>query len=615
MPYIFKMTRGGRRGTGRSGAWTRSQTNRNNLNQNPLNETVLSNNALSESGAIGGQDVLQPSGNMEDELRNEIRRAEDGLKKIQAEKDKIQNDAVSVEQVKSMIDHSIEAQTERLTAMFNTVLIDQLAAFRTPPSAVGFPRTNQQLPPPLYRDSNYEVHIPRLDTSIPTNPSNASESFDNRLPSFNNSLNLEYREEASNQNPSLRNQRLGSTQSTNPTVTQNVRFANPMARIPEQNVPGPHSDQLSNAAFANQRPNYQYGPPPNIGRSQPEPNRNPDPVPQPPPIPEQNVPGPHSGQFSYPAFVNPRPNYQYGPPPNIDRSQPELNRHPDPVPHPPYGYYPNYPPPKNGLHNWDLKYDGSSSVERFIMKVDIIRRANHLQWPYVVGNFHCLIKKPADRWYWSWVYAKQIEGVEITWEVLRHALISHFSSAQTDEDVTRLLNDKRQKPSEKFAEFFEEFMGIHDCLKIPKSDAELIAILKRNVNNRLFNLVYNFQARDVDSFRVMVQRVENDLDRRYQAYPFASQQKPKEYKKINEISQEYESETEDTTDAIQVNELRVTGQGQRDNNNSRNNRRPVPRELHCFKCGHPGVTVPNCPKCNRPENESESVKFGDSHSL
>lgn len=203
------------------------------------------------------------------------------------------------------------------------------------------------------------------------------------------------------------------------------------------------------------------------------------------------------------------------------------------------------------------------------------------------------------------MYAKQIEGVEITWDILREALISHFSSAQTDEDVTRLLNDKRQKPSEKFADFFEEFMSIHDCLRFPKSDSELIAILKRNVNNRLFNLTYNFQATDVDSFRVMVQKVENDLDRRYQTYPFASQ-KSREYKKINEISHEDEIEAEDKTDDLRVDEIRVTGQGYRDNNNGRS-RRPSSKELHCFKCGYPGVTVPNCPKCNPQENQHESV--------
>jgi hypothetical protein len=64
-----------------------------------------------------------------------------------------------------------------------------------------------------------------------------------------------------------------------------------------------------------------------------------------------------------------------------------------------YAYY-TYPPIQNpmftkrgDLSTWDLKYDGKTSIKRFIVKVDIIRKSNNLSWEYVVSQFHCLIKK------------------------------------------------------------------------------------------------------------------------------------------------------------------------------------------------------------------------------
>lgn len=470
---------------------------------------------------------------------DEARRAAKGLQFINAQKQSEaevnQGGMVPLSHVQAMINSGIEAQTERLTLLFNKAIIDQFASMKTPEHRFGIPidnpRGTYRHPQPRYRSSDYEDHLP-----LPSTPNFRGDSNESRIRVDSNALPNQESVSDPIGAPNLRQQ------------SNNVGsfFPDPRNSHPQQSNPI-------------------HRPPQNQGRQNLNPNCQ-------------------------------HEHFQAPPNPYVVYPQPQ----------------PMYYPPKNALHNWDLKYDGTSSVERFILKVDIIRKANNLTWPYVVGNFHCLIKKPADRWYWSWVYSKQIEGVEITWEILRNALVSHFSSAQTDEDVTRLLNDKRQKPAEKFTDFFEEFMSIHDGLRVPKSDVELITILKRNVNNRLFNLTYNLQASNVDSFRIMVQKVEHDLDRRYQMYPFTTQ-KFKDFKKVNELTHEDDEPEEELNDEdIRVDELRVTGQGHRDNQSR--NRPPNPRELHCYKCGFPGVTVPNCPKCNPQENGFESAKFGDSHS-
>lgn len=543
----------GRRGRGSFNRVTRSQ----GLSLPANSETSMDLHVSEEE--LAGFNMSDPNANpmnlraeilqAEEELRKaneatatqaeEASRAAKGLQFIDTQKQRTavnHGDMVPLSQVQAMIDSGIEAQTERLTHLFNQVIIDQFASLKTPERRFGIPLDNprgtSRYPQPRYRSSNYADHLPR-----PSTPNFRGDSNESRIQVDSNALPNQESVSDSNVAPNLQ------PQSNNPDNAGSF-FPDPRNSHPQQS--NPMQGHRQNHGRQNMNPNCQH---------------------------EQ---------------------FQAPPQPYMVYPQPQ----------------PMYYPPKTALYNWDLKYDGTSSVERFILKVDIIRKANNLTWPYVVGNFHCLIKKPADRWYWSWVYSKQIEGVEITWEILRTALVSHFSSAQTDEDVTRLLNDKRQKPAEKFTDFFEEFMSIHDGLRVPKSDVELITILKRNVNNRLFNLTYNLQATNVDSFRIMVQKVEHDLDRRYQMYPFATQ-KFKDFKKVNELSHEDEAPEEELNEEdIRVDELRVTGQGQRDNQSR--NRPPNPRELHCYKCGFPGVTVPNCPKCNPQENEFVSAKFGDS---
>lgn len=560
--------------------------------------------------------ITRPTnGTSEEEI--EIERARRGLQTINDERQRFvrssnEKDMVPLGQVQQMIDASIETQTERLKAMFNTVLVDQLAAFRTPEhNALGFPTSsssNRKTPPRhVFNDSNYENHLgrpsgevilpprgshnlPDLESANQSRPSVYSNqpSGEPSIPSQNTTQNLMSGDDQSSQRHASSVQQPRGPQNTyafqrnealliQPQVHHTMYAQYPQPRYPNA-FSGEFHPQGQHPSVPQCHPQGQYPP------AQFHPHVQYQPAP-----PGNHGPQPYADPSSHP--VNPN-SEEYSRAQGIPREN-----HPYPYEH------------KRGLNHWELKFDGSTSVEHFIVKVDIIRRANNMTWPYVVGQFHCLIKKPADRWYWSWIYSQQRQNVVVTWDLLKNALIRHFGSIQTDEEITRLLNDKRQKPSEKFSDFFEEFMTIHDGLRVPKSDGELITILKRNICNRLFPLTYNILANDVDTFRILVSRVENDLERRYQSYPY-NNQKFKDGKRVNEIVQEEFSDSNEQE--VCVDELRArNGRMENKNRNSHSG-----KELHCYKCGYPGVTVPTCPRCQDSENPLESGSHvGAHHSL
>lgn len=571
-----------RRRTGRRGAvnigstasppMTRSRSAINNVHssslENPANQQEDPNSHFSDS-ATGAQAGAYP--NIPEDMVTEVFRAQQGLDQIQvsrrSENGNVSSESVSASQVQKMIEESMQAQTERLTAMFNRVVIDQLSAFRTPPHSFGVPSAPfnenvQRRVPPQFNDSSFENNLPRPSaaTGLAHN-SSSNEAF-------------------SDYPPSGQGREFSRFQVNQPAVQFNI----------QRNTPA--NEQEVSMTFQNPRPTQAR-----LDHAQVQQNTYMIPNPTVAHHPSETREGGHANSqrnpLNNPRLPQDRTSQSRREAVDTTSNFPDLN-----VPHNYAGYYPPNMPfvSKRGLHDWDLKYDGSTSVERFIVKVDILRKANNLSWPYVVSQFHCLIKKPADRWYWSWMSAKQRDEIIVTWDLLREALISHFGSAQTDEDITRLLNDKRQKPSEKFAEFFEEFMTIHDALKTPKNDQELITILKRNISNRLFQLTYNISAPDVDSFRVKVLRVENDLERRYSCYS----QKFKDGNRINELDQEEVVIVNE--ECINVDEVRMNGNSYRDNNRTRNSVQRESKDLYCYRCGNPGYTVPNCPKCQCQEN-------------
>lgn len=494
------------------------------------------------------------------EIQSEVQRALRGLEEINRSRaGSCQGESVTVDQVQKMIDQSNSLQTERLVEMFNKVLIEQLSAFNTPPHAFGFtnPSTNtrgQFQLPTQFNDSNFENNLPR-QTLAPSNTRNTNFHLSNQRPSASLPQPHNSQDQFTTNITNLQNNSSSTTPHTSANVnTQISHETRNLTRSSPSNMPQAIPSALGN--------NSNIGNPFNI-RSRAENNMI------------NNIASFPSNPINHSAAYCDQ-NFQMG--------------------------SPNYT--KRGLNDWDLKFDGSSSVERFIMKVNIIRQANNLPWPYVVSQFHCLIKKPADRWYWSWVCAKHRENVNITWELLREALISHFGSIQSDEDITRLLNDKKQKPSQKFFDFFEEFMTIHDALRKPKDDIELIKILKRNVSNRLFQFTYNIRSTSLEFFKNEVCILERDLDNRYESNAYLS--RTRDGRRINELlnTKEEEGNSEDNQNSVE--EFKLNGYNSRDRNNTRNSTfQKESKDIYCFKCGNPGFTVTNCPKCLHPENFKE----------
>lgn len=90
-----------------------------------------------EAGAAGGENINNPhlngNKNGDPNIAAELLRAQNGLKELEKERrrslESSRTETVTMDQVQSIIHQNIAAQTERMTEMFNRVLVDQLSAF------------------------------------------------------------------------------------------------------------------------------------------------------------------------------------------------------------------------------------------------------------------------------------------------------------------------------------------------------------------------------------------------------------------------------------------------------------------------------------------------------
>lgn len=248
-----------------------------------------------------------------------------------------------------------------------------------------------------------------------------------------------------------------------------------------------------------------------------------------------------------------------------------------------------------------------------------------MSWEHVSKHFHCLLQGPALRWYFSFMHDMRRENIPVQWAILRNALLRHFRRSETDADLTRVLHDRKMGPSEKFEDFYEEVMKIHDKLSNPKSHEELISIMKRNISNRLYPITYGIRSVDLDSFRLEVLRAEYDLNFRYP--PSTSKGNGptqrtyySDQRRVAELDfNTGESGSVPENDLPSVEEIRQSNTENILCGNCRQEGHkwyhcPSPeRSIFCYRCLRQGELYPTCSNCSQGNSYQGVRRNGNSH--
>lgn len=231
-----------------------------------------------------------------------------------------------------------------------------------------------------------------------------------------------------------------------------------------------------------------------------------------------------SGQLQYPGSSS--ANF-YGPPMN-NRPQSFNNNHyqsfpsyraPSPsLPCPSYQpvYLPNPADSNRSLPysfkkppSWKIMFDGTTSnasldVHDFVFRLETYAEQDGFPVERLSTIVHNFVGGAAEKWVWTYKRGHP----NSSWTMVKGALLNRFSSQESDRATRRMLERRLQKPRESFNDFVLELEATNYRLVVPFEEAELLEIIRENMNPALQNVTVAHNIRSIEALRCLCLKFE-----------------------------------------------------------------------------------------------------------
>lgn len=290
------------------------------------------------------------------------------------------------------------------------------------------------------------------------------------------------------------------------------------------------------------------------------------------------------------------------------------------------------------ISKWKIMFDGGSNgltVEDFVFRAESMARGARLSQSDLYNNLHIMLTDKSARWYWNLRRANL--GLSCT--QLRTKLLHSFRNQDTDYDIRKELDARRQGAKEPFLDFSVQMGSIAARMITPMPESELVEILRRNMAPYLQRMLFRHPTQTVDSLSDLCREAEILIARQRSA---SQSQVYDQRRAVHEMS--YEQSDADwlhgsqplfaedlqtqipimmptcdgNVDAMQFSARRPrTGYADtslwicwncKDIGHAQVDCPKPNRGSYCLGCGMEGVLKPNCPKCKqRTENRAANV--------
>ena len=267
----------------------------------------------------------------------------------------------------------------------------------------------------------------------------------------------------------------------------------------------------------------------------------------------------------------------------------------------------------NIIHNWNVKFDGSSdglTADQFLYRIRCLTHEclNH-DFEALSRHLHILLTGKAREWFWR--YRKPLD--QINFNHFCNALKAQYCDYKTRSDIKEELRSRYQKENESFESYYEAVNKILDRLEDPIPEEELVEILKRRLRTDIRHELLYVEIHSVSDLRKRCQMRENLLAEEVQRNRFEkSTNNPNKFNKYKKnisalesneenVSQNSDSEIEISIDAINTDDKLCFNCHQPghfwDSCTS-------PKTVFCFGCGKPNTYRPQCEFCNQKKSEN-----------
>lgn len=237
------------------------------------------------------------------------------------------------------------------------------------------------------------------------------------------------------------------------------------------------------------------------------------------------------------------------------------------------------------IARWNVKFNGDTrkmTISQFIFRVSKLRTSFGYSEEQIYDNFHLLVEDKAQNWYWNYSSTHPLSN----YEDLIKALRQHYDSLESEFELVRKLYDLKQRDSDSFDYFYNEVLHRNSLLPTPKTDDELMDIIRHNVKLSIRQMIFAYKASNLQELAYMCRSAENLMkSNNYSQRP-----------NIHEIGSKNDDFTNDNIDAFTRNPRRHEHE-EIQCRNCATQKHPTKDTVHCFKCGLENTVTPDCPRC------------------
>lgn len=156
---------------------------------------------------------------------------------------------------------------------------------------------------------------------------------------------------------------------------------------------------------------------------------------------------------------------------------------------------------------WNISFKGNTTsleINDFLFRFESLAKRDRILDRDLDSLLPRFLKETAEKWFW--VYIRK--NPEASYPQIRAAMVQRFSGYDTEREVRRMIENRKQRAKEPFNDFVLDLESLNCQLTASFSERELIEIIRDNMDPMLQNATLTLPISTVEGMRQICQRFE-----------------------------------------------------------------------------------------------------------
>lgn len=240
------------------------------------------------------------------------------------------------------------------------------------------------------------------------------------------------------------------------------------------------------------------------------------------------------------------------------------------------------------IHNWGVKFSGSSDIRDFVLRVEELARCRRIELSFVVTAFPDLLEGRALSWF------RTIFKETLTWPELKGLLLQRFDKNANQTEALKALLTMKQQYNQSVVDYVEDVQLANLRLNLPLPEDQITDLVCNSLLPKYAVVIAYFDDKNIESLVNVCKRFERSL-----TLSDGSDSKANDFKKTTSFKPYRQNNSSSTSTATST----LTSSTSTPFNKSK---------FRCSFCNAQGHTKPFCRKWKSESQRNSDKRRDDS---